>query len=212
MAVSDGVEDDLSCVIRVPRREVVTIYNPMVHAGLSEQAKAALDHAWFHPDAPPVILGAGRLTQQKDFPTLLRAFARVRQQRRVRLIILGEGPLWSDLENIVRTLGIATDVALPDVIRTKVGPQVWDEYFKFTIVRSPWALFMSFYYRLHVWMPLDSARWREYPQDSLRTQWNIRLGLLRGIHRLATGEPVNARSNARIPCLDARSVLVCTTK
>lgn len=113
VAVSNGVADDLSRVIRIPRREVVTIYNPIVHAGLSEQAKAALDHAWFHPDAPPVILGAGRLTQQKDFPTLLRAFARVRRQRRVRLIILGEGPLRADLENIVRTLGIVTDVALP---------------------------------------------------------------------------------------------------
>ena len=116
VACSDGVADDLSRVIRIPRREVVTIYNSMVPAGLSEQAKAALDHAWFHPDAPPVILGAGRLTQQKDFPTLLRAFARVRRQRPVRLIILGEGPLRADLENIVRTLGIVTDVALPGFV------------------------------------------------------------------------------------------------
>lgn len=116
VAVSDGVADDLSDIIRIPRREIVTIYNPIVHAGLSEQSKAALDHAWFHPNAPPVILGVGRLTQQKDFPTLLRAFARVRRQRRVRLIILGEGPLRTDLENIVRTLGIGTDVALPGFV------------------------------------------------------------------------------------------------
>ncbi|MFO7569806.1 MAG: glycosyltransferase, partial [Smithellaceae bacterium] len=39
----------------------------------------------------PVILGIGRLHPQKDFPTLIHAFARVRCQRPAKLIILGEG-------------------------------------------------------------------------------------------------------------------------
>ena len=34
------------------------------------------------PGQPPVVLGVGRLTEQKDFPTLLRAFARVRSTAR----------------------------------------------------------------------------------------------------------------------------------
>mgnify|MGYP002063773843 CR=1 FL=1 len=49
-----------------------------------------MSHPWFEADAPPVILGAGRLGQAKDFPTLIRAFARVRQKRPARLMILGE--------------------------------------------------------------------------------------------------------------------------
>jgi len=36
-----------------------------------------------------VILGIGRFVPQKDFPLLIRAFARVRQDRDVRLVLLG---------------------------------------------------------------------------------------------------------------------------
>lgn len=117
VAVSNGVADDLSHLAHIPRHDVVTIYNPVVHAGLSELAKAHLDHAWFQRDAPPVILGAGRLTQQKDFATLLRAFARVRRRRLARLVILGEGGLRADLEALARTLGVAADLDMPGFVQ-----------------------------------------------------------------------------------------------
>lgn len=115
IAVSHGVADDLSRHLRIPRPEVVTL-PPAFRTNFLGQAETAAAHPWLHPEAPPVILGAGRLVQQKDFPTLLRAFARVRQQRRVRLIILGKGPLRADLETLARTLGVAADVALPGFV------------------------------------------------------------------------------------------------
>ena len=117
IAVSDGVAADLSRLIHIPRHDIVTIYNPVVHARLSELAKTHLDHAWFQRDAPPVILGTGRLMKQKDFATLLRAFARVRRRRRAKLVILGEGPLRADLEALTRTLGIAADLDMPGVVQ-----------------------------------------------------------------------------------------------
>jgi glycosyltransferase involved in cell wall biosynthesis len=60
-----------------------------------------------------VILGAGRLQRQKDFPTLLRAFARLRQRRPCRLLILGEGSGRAELEQLIAALGIGADVDLP---------------------------------------------------------------------------------------------------
>ena len=53
------------------------------------------------PEQPPVILGIGRLTRQKDFPTLLKAFALVAGECDCRLMILGEGRDRAALEDLL---------------------------------------------------------------------------------------------------------------
>ena len=76
------------------------------------RAAAPLDHPWFAPGEPPVILAAGRLTEQKDYPTLLRAFSTLREAHRARLLILGEGELRPSLESLVAELGLVDDVIM----------------------------------------------------------------------------------------------------
>ena len=50
--------------------------------------------------------------------------------------------------------GYVQQHALPDVIRAKVGARVWDEYFKLTVARNPWDLFVSMYWHdLHLVLP-----------------------------------------------------------
>jgi len=63
-----------------------------------------------------VVLAAGRHEDQKDFPTLLRAFARVRAEREARLIILGEGKRRDSLASLAQALGIAASVAMPGFV------------------------------------------------------------------------------------------------
>lgn len=116
VAVAKGVADAVSLVARIPRADVVAIYNPVYHDGMLALAKAPVDHPWLAPDAPPVVLGVGRLAPQKDFATLLRAFARVRRQRRARLLILGEGVRRPELETLAGTLGVAADVGMPGFV------------------------------------------------------------------------------------------------
>ena len=84
------------------------------------RARAPLDHPWFMPGEPPVVLGAGRLGRQKDFPTLIRAFSLLRAGRRARLVILGgareerrTAAEIAELSALARSLGVADDVALP---------------------------------------------------------------------------------------------------
>ena len=103
----------------VSPEKVRTIYNPVVTEDLAVQAQAPLAHPWFDVDASeriPVVLAAGRLTGQKDYPTLLRAFKEVRNQRPARLMILGEGQQRSALEALVKDLGIQEDVSLPGFV------------------------------------------------------------------------------------------------
>ncbi len=113
VAVSKGVADDLAQVTAIPREHIQVIYNPVVTPKLQEKAQAPLEHPWFAPSEPQVLLAVGRLTAQKDFPTLIHAFAKVRQAHLARLLILGEGEDRSALEGLVRQLGLEQDVSLP---------------------------------------------------------------------------------------------------
>lgn len=116
VAVSGHAADELTTKIGLNQLSVTTIHNPVVDDTLRASAKEALDHPWFAPNTVPVILAVGRLTEQKDFATLMHAFARVRAQRHVRLVILGEGRLRPDLDQLASELGIAADVAMPGFV------------------------------------------------------------------------------------------------
>jgi glycosyltransferase involved in cell wall biosynthesis len=116
VAVSEGVANDLSQVAKIPRKRVRVIYNPIVTPELRVKAKAPLEHPWFEPGEPPVILAVGRLTAPKDFSTLIQAFAQVRRNHLARLLILGEGEERHALEAEVKQLGLDQDVKLPGFV------------------------------------------------------------------------------------------------
>ena len=113
VAVSGGAADDLARISGLPRYAMEVIYNPVITPAVLVSARQAPDHAWFAPGQPPVILGVGRLTRPKDFPTLIRAFAEVRRRLPARLIILGEGEDRSELTALASELGVSDDVVLP---------------------------------------------------------------------------------------------------
>lgn len=116
IAVSREAASDLTERLRLSPGQVRMIYNPVITPALFEQAKEAVEHPWFAPGQPPVVLSAGRLCEQKDFPTLLRAFAQVRAHTRSRLVILGEGPERLSLERMASDLGLRASVLLPGFV------------------------------------------------------------------------------------------------
>ncbi len=116
IAVSQGVARDLEEFARFARGQVVVVYNPVDRQRLMSLAAEPISHPWFSPGAPPVILGVGRLTAQKDFGVLVRAFAQVRRFRDARLVILGEGEDRYRLETLVRTYDLQQDVWMPGFV------------------------------------------------------------------------------------------------
>lgn len=135
VAVSAGVADDLAAIIGLPRQDVMVVYNPVVTETLVRQSHERVAHPWFALGEPPVILAVGRLTAQKDFSTLVRAFARLRSQRAARLVILGEGELRGMLEAQVAELGFAGDVALPGFMD---NPFAWMYHSALFVLSSAW--------------------------------------------------------------------------
>lgn len=113
VAVSKGVYKDLIEVMGIPAHKVVMIPNPIPIQAIRAQAELPVEHPWLRPGAPPVVMGIGRLTYQKDFATLIRAFAQVAAHLDARLIILGEGEDRPGLEQLAQELGVGDRVALP---------------------------------------------------------------------------------------------------
>ncbi len=120
IAVSEGVRQDFLRHFSVAPGHVVTIYNPTIPDNFEERAAVEVTHPWLSDTGTPVVLGVGRLTEQKGFDVLIEAFGRLRQRRGARLVILGEGPARDSLEDQAAALGLSADVDLvgsvPDVL------------------------------------------------------------------------------------------------
>lgn len=116
VAVSKGAAEDLASLLKIPSDKIRTIYNPTFDDTLLEEASKPIKHPWFADKQIPVITSVGRLTSQKDFVTLLRAFALVSKRTDARLVILGEGERRGELEDLAKHLGISKRVALPGFV------------------------------------------------------------------------------------------------
>ncbi len=111
IVASAGVTRDLAAVAPGAADRIRVIYNAGIDAGVTACATEPWDHRFLHERAP-LIVACGRLTEQKDYPTLLRAFARLRARRDARLIILGDGPLRDALSQLSAELGLTSVVEL----------------------------------------------------------------------------------------------------
>jgi glycosyltransferase involved in cell wall biosynthesis len=112
VAVSQGVAEDLVNGFGIDRSRVHVLNNPVVTPETQRMRQEPARHPWLRDPTVPVVLAVGRLVPQKDFATLLDAFALVRKEREARLVVLGEGPLRPELESAVRRLGLRDDVDL----------------------------------------------------------------------------------------------------
>lgn len=116
IANSHDAAADLSAFLDVPLERVRVLPNPTVAPDVLDLAHRPVDHPWLQPGEPPVVMGMGRLGRAKDFPTLLRAFARLRRDRVCRLIILGQGRQAEKLKSLAVELGIQDDFDLPGFV------------------------------------------------------------------------------------------------
>lgn len=121
IAISRGVADDLRTVLKLDSNDINVIYNPVIDQDIAHRARQPVDHPWLTDHAIPVILSVGRFREQKDFPTLLKAFALAREQRPLRLVILGDGPERQVMEQLADELGISSDVDMPGFDRNPYG-------------------------------------------------------------------------------------------
>jgi glycosyltransferase involved in cell wall biosynthesis len=117
------------------REQVCVVRNPVWTSELTQLAQEPVNHPWLQQHDTPVIIGAGRLTRQKDFTTLIRAFAEIRARRPCRLILLGEGDYRVRLEALASELNIRDAVSLPGFVP---NPYAWIARARLFVLSSLW--------------------------------------------------------------------------
>lgn len=117
VAVSHNVQTYLEQKVHIPLEKLTTIYN-------------CVDVAAFTPDQPVLpdrphvatIGFAARLVPEKDFETLLQAFARLAAERPgVRLRLAGDGPLRDKLQGSIASMGLSDRVELLGQVENMVA-------------------------------------------------------------------------------------------
>ncbi|MCH8684984.1 glycosyltransferase [Pedomonas mirosovicensis] len=114
VSVSEELAADLGQRLSLPKERINVVSNGIDVGRVAHLACEVVNHPWFAPGEPPVIVGIGRLHRQKNFPLLIRAFAQLRQAQPARLMILGTGTVEArqELLELAARLGVADDVEL----------------------------------------------------------------------------------------------------
>ncbi len=119
VAVSEGLREQLVGRWGARPDKTVCIHNPVFFPD-----KAEIPTAHDLAERDDIVLSVGRFVGEKDFATLIRAFARLKRPN-ARLVILGKGPQQGLLEAEIAKLGIKDRVLLPGYSR-----EPWSHYAK----------------------------------------------------------------------------------
>jgi glycosyltransferase involved in cell wall biosynthesis len=122
LAVSEGIRRSLIQRFGFPAEQTAVVNNSIDLEYVAQAKIEYIDHPWFSDPSIRVILGVGRLIDLKHWSDLIEALRVVRKDIDARLIILGEGPLRSVLEDQVANLGLSDMV---DLAGYKINPYPW---------------------------------------------------------------------------------------
>lgn len=139
VAVSEGVARNLSHATGIASEKINVIYNPVDLPRIKDRSKEVAEWSGFNIHKDSYILAVGRLAEQKDFPTLIRAFNILRKTKpNLKLIILGEGRLRSSLTRLISELELEQSVFLPGFVD---NPFSWMRSAKVFVLSSAWEGF-----------------------------------------------------------------------
>jgi glycosyltransferase involved in cell wall biosynthesis len=118
IAVSSWMRDEVVSLFKIPRAKAVEIPNA-VDLGKFEMEvdTSATRRRWGVGDGGKLITAVGRLTAQKGFDNLIRAYPAIRQAvPSSRLLVVGEGYMRSELEGLAAQLRVRDSTAFAGFI------------------------------------------------------------------------------------------------
>jgi len=114
---STGVAKDLIDNFGVRQDKISIICNPVEFQNWKRLASESDNYLDLLPKGHSILLGIGRLDQQKDFATLIKAFVHVNNSSKSILVLLGEGEERIRLEKLISDLGLKEKVFMPGFVK-----------------------------------------------------------------------------------------------
>jgi glycosyltransferase involved in cell wall biosynthesis len=108
IALSSGVKDDLITNFNIKSKKIEVIHNPVEVDYIKKVSHDPIKDFDFNEKYKRIV-AVGRLVEQKDYPTLLKAFKMI-SEKNIQLIILGKGSLEQSLKEMCKRLGIENKV------------------------------------------------------------------------------------------------------
>lgn len=204
VAVCQDMKDEIRQRTTVPLDKITVIYNPVDMDTISRKVREPSGNCWLDAPTRKVILSVGRLEEQKDFASLIRAVSIVRQKVDVCLVILGDGRLRRGLIELAESLGLQDFVDLPGFV---------DNPYSF-IARADVFVLSSLFEglpnvlleALAVGTPIVATDCRTGPREILRDGKDGRLVPIKNPSALADAIVATLGSEGR-PATDAESLL-----
>ena len=134
IAVSKGIADDVTSVTGVDRNTIKVIYSPKNINYVRNRSKEYVPRV-FNKRTGPFILHVGRLVEQKDVETLIKAFALFRLKNEGHLIIVGDGSERKRLEKLVLDKNISEYVSFEG---SQKNPYVYMKNSDVFVLSSRW--------------------------------------------------------------------------
>lgn len=109
ISLSEGVKKDLIDNFHVKESNINVIYNPVEVEKIQELSKEKVVDINIEKNEK-LIIAVGRLVEQKDHETLIKAFEMVNRVVKSKLIIIGKGPKERELKRLSKNLGVEGNV------------------------------------------------------------------------------------------------------
>ncbi|SER70898.1 glycosyltransferase [Psychrobacillus sp. OK032] len=137
VALSQGVSEDLIENFKIKTDKIKVIYNPVDIDNINILKNEIVEDIEINKNEK-LIISVGRLEEQKDFSTLIKAFSLVLEKINAKLIILGIGSQEKMLKELCVNLGIEDKVLF---LGFKENPQKYVKSSDLFVLTSKWEGF-----------------------------------------------------------------------
>ena len=189
IAVSEGVKDDICSLSSLKNEKVKVIYNPAALNFLppsAEKIEKYKRELW-GPNYKYRVLGVGSLKEQKNFSLLIRAFAKLPSNilNQAELIILGDGPLKSNLKAEIDVLKLNEQITLQGRV---LDPYPWFHSATLFVLSSNWEGFGNVLVEaLECGLPIVSTDCHSGPAENLQNGTFGKLVTVNDVDSLSEG-------------------------